>query len=122
MTLVMCASKDINECFDEWLAVAEDEARVAAAVAQAEANADVAWRHAALGDIEWGLAIGCIFLAQNVTLQLAERGLETHDKRAMGAVIREARKRGLIKSVGIAIDSYGSPKTQWQRIAQEVPQ
>lgn len=93
-----------------------DAARAAAEprIAAVEAHADPDWLVTALELIR-NMAPGHMFLAQEVTAEMAELGHTTHDKRAAGAVIRKAKTTGLIEPAGFGIDAFASPKTLWRR-------
>lgn len=82
----------------------------------AAAHADPAW----LGAARWHLRAllpGTVFLAEQIAASVAQRGLSTPDARALGVVIREAARDGLIETAGFAParTSHGSPKRLWRR-------
>jgi hypothetical protein len=95
-----------------------DAARQAAqkGIESAEMNCDPEWWQSALDTIR-DMPAGREFLAEEIVCALRERGIETYDNRAAGAVIRAAKSHGLIESVGAkpAASSHGSLKYLWKR-------
>ncbi len=96
-----------------------DAARAAAnaAIAGGERNASPDWRRRAV-EIIAAMDPGREFMAEDVTTRLASEGVTTHDPRAMGAVMRDAQRRGLAERIGWApaASSHGSPKVLWRRV------
>lgn len=88
-----------------------------AAIAEGGTHADPEWRQAAL-DIIRAFPPGRQFRAEEVVDALRERGVRTHDDRAMGWVVRDAQSHGWIEAVGWApaASSHGSPKRLWERV------
>lgn len=82
----------------------------------AASHADPRWLDAARWHIR-ALLPGQTFLAEQIARSVEERGLVTSDRRALGAVIREAASAGLIEPAGFAParTSHGSPKRLWRR-------
>jgi len=95
-----------------------DLARQAAqkGIESAEMNCDPEWFQSALDTIR-DMPAGRQFLAEEVVDSLRERGIETYDNRAAGAVIRAAKSHKLIKRIGYmpSVSSNGSLKTFWER-------
>jgi hypothetical protein len=85
-------------------------------IESAEMNCDPEWFQSALDTIR-DMPTGRQFLAEEIVCALRERGIETYDNRAAGAVIRAAKSHKLIVSCGArpAASSHGSLKYQWER-------
>lgn len=82
-------------------------------------HADKAWAREAEYRIRL-LPPGTEFLAEDIVERLAGLGYETHDKRAMGGMIRAMAKAKVIKSTGRtapAKTSHGAHKMIWQRVS-----
>jgi hypothetical protein len=95
-----------------------DAARQAAqkGIESAAEHADPEWTTAALDAIR-DMPAGRRFLAEEIVCALRERGIETYDARAAGAVIRAAKSHKMIESCGArpAASSHGSLKYLWVR-------
>ena len=93
----------------------EDE--VASAMHSVEANAVPAWIEEAERIIR-NLTAGTRFIGEQIVDKVEERGLVTHDKRAMGPVMHRLAKEGVIRKTGdyrAARTSHGSPKSVWEK-------
>ena len=96
-----------------------DAARKAAqeGMDSASEHSDPEWTQAALDAIR-AMPAGRRFLADTIVCALKERGIETHDARAAGPLMKAAQSHGLIVSCGVAPSpsSNGSYKTLWLKI------
>lgn len=94
------------------------EARRDAAMASAVEHADNAtpgWSDAALEYVKHFARAHKEFLAEDVRVLAPLLGLpEPPDNRAWGAVIRRARKEGIITPAGYGTDQYCSIKQIWK--------
>lgn len=101
---------------DDLFSVAEATARRDAGIDSAEDHMDPEWHRLMLWTIR-SIVPGTEFLIEDVVARVATRGIETHDRRAAGAIAREASRLGLIESAGYAAanTSNRSPKTLWIR-------
>lgn len=97
-----------------------DAARQAAqeGIESAEMNADPEWFQSALDAIR-DMPTGRTFLAEEIVCALREKGIETHDARAAGAVMKAAASHKLCRKIGYAPahSSNSSPKTLWLKVA-----
>jgi len=93
------------------------EMATAEAIERADEHADPEWKEQARRAIERAAALG-EFTTDDVWLQL--EGVEApHEPRALGALIREARKNGLIVATGryrksSRVECHGNPKMIWR--------
>jgi hypothetical protein len=89
--------------------------RVDAALVAGEEHVDLAWRERALEAIT-ALPAGREFMSQELVDAIEATGVRTHDRRALGSVVREASAAGLItKTLKFGTDRYGSNKRVWVR-------
>ena len=66
------------------------------ALEQVARNADIAWRNAASQVIYDLTLVKHRFTTDDIWARLAQMDVETHEPRAMGAVVKQAMKDGLI--------------------------
>ena len=100
----------------DLFSAAESSARRDAGIDSAEEHMDPEWHRLMLWTIRT-IVPGETFLIEDVVARVATRGVEPHDRRAAGAIAREASRLGLIESAGYAPanPSNRSPKTLWRR-------
>jgi hypothetical protein len=87
------------------------------AIAEVEANAAPEWMEEAEKLIR-NLTAGTRFIGEQIVDMLNERGVETHDLRAMGPVMQRLGRAGIITKTGeyrAARSSHGSPKPVWEK-------
>ena len=70
------------------------------AIDRVEENAHEAWKKAAYMSITCCLTEGMAFTTDDLWRLLEMWGYQTHEPRAMGAIIRDAQRRGWIKPQG----------------------
>jgi hypothetical protein len=70
-------------------------------IACAKAHADPKWQRVALAVVRHLARKGREFTTNDVLISLEKRQVQTHDLRAIGAVMVEAKKRGWIESAGL---------------------
>jgi hypothetical protein len=82
-----------------------------------EANAAPDWKDAARAMIA-GLEPGTEFLTEDVRELLDQAGLEVHDLRALGPLVKAQERAGVIEMAGYraARTSNLSPKVLWRRV------
>jgi hypothetical protein len=96
------------------------EAKVAGDVGQAmaEASASDEWL-AAAESIVRGLDRGCRFIAEDIVINLTQRGIITANAKAIGPVIARLARDDVIAKTGNtrpARTSHGAAKPEWQRL------
>jgi hypothetical protein len=93
------------------------EARRDASMESVEANAAPDWKDAARAMIA-GLEPGTEFLTEDVRELLDQAGLEVHDLRALGPLVKAQERAGVIEMAGYraARTSNLSPKVLWRRV------
>lgn len=102
--------------FDAATLKALDRGHDAAEACAEKADAD--WRYHA----EWlirHMTPGATFLAEDIAAACSDHGFATSDSRALGHVILEAKRMGLIAASGEyrpAKSSNGSVKPVWRRV------
>lgn len=71
-----------------------------AALLQVEEHAQPDWKERAYAIVAHLSSVLPEFTTDNVWYQLASDGMETHENRAMGAIMRKAARAGLIEPTG----------------------
>jgi hypothetical protein len=99
------------DAIEQAEAVRAGQLRAESAASHAERVAP-GWREQALDAVRLHATRHERFLAEHVALPVPS----TADRRAMGAIMPEAARRGWIKRDGFALDSYGSPKSSWRSL------
>lgn len=91
------------------------ESRVDAGIANASGRAErlePGWQSTALEVLRAYSTTHDRFMLEHVSIYVPADA----DRRALGAVVREARSRGWIKPDGVGRDQYGSHKTAWRSL------
>lgn len=80
-------------------------------------HADPAWLAAAREEVQRLAGMRVLFTTDDVWAALAERGVTTHEPRALGSVMQAARRAKLIVPVGYRSSSrpecHGRPVRTW---------
>lgn len=76
-----------------------------AAIAQVEHNADVAWKDEARAIVQRLARSRIEFTTDDVWICLEDSEAETHEPRALGAIMREAGREGLIRATNMTAPS-----------------
>ena len=94
-----------------------DAAKAEDAMRRAEANADPDWLAAAQAQLEGFILCGAPFTATDVLAALDSDGYATHDRRALGPLIRKASHDKQIAPTGRMVNSgrHGRPQREWRR-------
>lgn len=111
--------------FDDIMNPAAGMAERDAAIAQVEANANDQWKEAAFAAVQRVCRKKQTFFTDDVWKEFhASDGIEksefgTHDRRAMGAVIKRAEREGLCENTGQFRPSsrkstHRSPRSLWR--------
>lgn len=90
-----------------------------AGMEQVEENAQERWKRIALGAAHHVALHKDFFTVDDVQEVLQTKDVETHDGRAMGPVMLEARRRGWIESTRTTVQTtqkhcHASPTTLWR--------
>lgn len=86
-----------------------------AAMDAAEAAADEGWLRAARGELKALIEAGEPWTTDHIWYRLEQLGVTTHEPRALGALIRQAAKAGLIVRRGY------TPTTRPEAHARPIP-
>lgn len=104
--------------------IAELEAATDAAVDRAGTNANVLWLREADATVAVLCKIGDDFTTDDVWRILTDKGVETHEPRAMGAVMRKKSKEGFIRPAGytrktLRRSSHRRPLEVWRPVGRK---
>lgn len=90
------------------------------AIRRAETHANEYWKAEAYATVRIFCLRGKPFTSEDVSKTLSAKGIKTHENRALGAVMREACKEGLIRGVGFSNstrpESHTYPKRIWMPV------
>ena len=96
-----------------------------AALAQVQQAANGAWRAAAHRTVEALAQTGQEFTADNVTKLMdfyTNPPPDTHDNRALGAILTQAKRKGLIKHIGYCRSqrpgNHAGPRSVWVGVGE----
>lgn len=96
--------------------IARDQALV-----QVDESADQAWKRVALEKVQEVARNHHVLTVDQVQELLKGEEVSTHEGRAMGAVIMQARRNGWIESTGTTVQSkqkhcHANPRTLWRSL------
>lgn len=91
-------------------------AEQADALERVERHADHEWKRAAAGVIHRYARGGLTFTSDDIMFELERMPVTTHDPRALGPVMKQAKRCGLIVQVGWqkSVRRHGSPIALYQ--------
>lgn len=75
-------------------------------IEQAEAHADIKWKRAAYQAVINLANVRTFFTTDQVWEVLEKKGLSTHEPRALGAIMQQAKRNGVIESTGQYVQSH----------------
>lgn len=92
-----------------------------AAIQQVDEHADDAWKEDAYAAVAWLTERSDEFTTDDVWAQLNLHAFETHERRAMGAIMRRAQREGLIEPTARYQQStravcHCAPKRVWRTV------